>query len=105
MTALTKLDIAKHLAEHLGLSKREAKEMVEIFFSEVRDTLVSGTPVKLAGFGKFILRDKKSRPGRNPKTGELIPVTARRVVGFKPSQKLKMQVEYYCNKQELEDGN
>jgi integration host factor subunit alpha len=69
--------------------------LVETFFEEVRDALETGRNVKLSGFGNFMLRDKTQRPGRNPKTGEEIPVTARRVVTFRPGQKLKQRVEEY----------
>lgn len=93
MSALTKADIAERLFEELGLNKREAKELVEQFFEEIRQALVDGNPVKLSGFGNFELRDKRQRPGRNPKTGEEIPITARRVVTFRPGQKLKQRVE------------
>jgi integration host factor subunit alpha len=90
---LTKADLADMLFERVGLNKREAKDMVETFFDEVRDALATGRSVKLSGFGNFMLRDKPQRPGRNPKTGEAIPITARRVVTFHASQKLKMLVE------------
>lgn len=93
--ALTKADLAEKLHEDLGFNKREAKELVEAFFEEIRIALVSNEQVKLSGFGNFELRDKKQRPGRNPKTGEEIPITARRVVTFKPGQKLKTRVESY----------
>lgn len=91
--ALTKADIAEKLFEDLGLNKREAKELVEMFFEEIRTSLANNEQVKLSGFGNFDLRDKKERPGRNPKTGEEIPISARRVVTFKPGQKLKVRVE------------
>ena len=94
--ALTKADMAEKLYEELGLNKREAKELVEMFFEEVRVALESGDLVKLSGFGNFDLRDKNERPGRNPKTGEEIPITARRVVTFLPGQKLKARVEAYA---------
>jgi len=94
--ALTKADMAERLFEELGLNKREAKELVEMFFEEVRHALENGRQVKLSGFGNFDLRDKKQRPGRNPKTGEEIPITARRVVTFRPGQKLKARVEAYA---------
>ncbi len=94
--ALTKADMAERLFEELGLNKREAKEMVEMFFEEVRSSLEDNTPVKLSGFGNFDLRDKSERPGRNPKTGEEIPISARRVVTFRPGQKLKQRVEAYA---------
>lgn len=91
--AATKASFAKALLDKVGLNKREAKEMVELFFEEVKNSLEHGEQVKISGFGKFELRDKKSRQGRNPKTGEAISVCARRVVTFKSSQKLKSQVE------------
>jgi integration host factor subunit alpha len=93
MTTLTKADLAALLFEQVGLNKREAKEMVESFFDEVRDALEKGDTVKLSGFGNFQLRDKAQRPGRNPKTGEEMPISARRVVTFHASQKLKAMVE------------
>lgn len=93
MGALTKAEIAERLYEELGLSKREAKELVELFFEEVRQSLAQNESVKLSGFGNFDLRDKCQRPGRNPKTGEEIPISARRVVTFRPGQKLKVRVE------------
>ena len=96
MSALTKADMAERLYEELGLNKREAKEMVEMFFEEIRLSLEDNTQVKLSGFGNFDLRDKSERPGRNPKTGEEIPITARRVVTFRPGQKLKQRVEAYA---------
>ncbi|WP_428606043.1 integration host factor subunit alpha [Sedimenticola sp.] len=94
--ALTKADIAEKLFDELGLNKREAKEMVEMFFEKVRISLQEGAQVKLSGFGNFDLREKKERPGRNPKTGEEIPISARRVVTFRPGQKLKARVEAYA---------
>src|SRR3972149_9407327 len=94
--ALTKADLAEKLFEELGLNKREAKELVETFFEQVRNSLSSGSQVKLSGFGNFDLRDKNQRPGRNPKTGEEIPICARRVVTFRPGQKLKARVEAYA---------
>ena len=87
--ALTKADLAENLFENLGYSKRDAKETVEVFFEEVRRALENGEQVKLSGFGNFDLRDKNQRPGRNPKTGEQVEVSARRVVTFKAGQKLK----------------
>ena len=94
--ALTKADIAEKLFEDLGLNKREAKELVEMFFEEIRQSLEGNEQVKLSGFGNFDLRDKRQRPGRNPKTGEEIPISARRVVTFRPGQKLKVRVEAYA---------
>jgi integration host factor subunit alpha len=94
--ALTKADFAERLFDELGLNKREAKEMVEYFFEEIKSSLEHGEQVKISGFGKFELRDKSSRPGRNPKTGKEIPITARRVVTFRSGQKLKARVEAYA---------
>ena len=93
LPTLTKAELAELLFEQVGLNKREAKDMVETFFDEIRDSLERGEAVKLSGFGNFQLRDKPQRPGRNPKTGEEIPITARRVVTFHASQKLKEMVE------------
>ena len=90
---LTKAELAEVLFAQVGLNKREAKEMVEAFFAEIRNTLEAGDMVKLSGFGNFSVRDKASRPGRNPKTGELVPIAARRVVNFHASQKFKEVVE------------
>ena len=98
--ALTKADMAEMLFEELGLNKREAKELVELFFEEIRSALEQGNDVKLSGFGNFVLRTKNDRPGRNPKTGEEIPITARRVVTFRPGQKLKARVEAYAGSEQ-----
>ncbi|MEH6576575.1 MAG: integration host factor subunit alpha [Amphritea sp.] len=95
MGSLTKADMAERLYEDLGLNKREAKEIVEAFFEEIRSSLSENEQVKLSGFGNFDLRDKRQRPGRNPKTGEEVPISARRVVTFRPGQKLKDRVEAY----------
>ncbi len=93
LPTLTKAELAELLFEKVGLNKREAKDMVETFFDEIRNALERGEEVKLSGFGNFQLRDKPQRPGRNPKTGEEIPITARRVVTFHASQKLKEMVD------------
>lgn len=98
--ALTKADLAEILFEELGLNKREAKDFVDAFFDEVRNALSEGSQVKLSGFGNFDLREKNQRPGRNPKTGEEIPISARRVVTFRPGQKLKARVEMYAGSRE-----
>ncbi|HRG17223.1 MAG: integration host factor subunit alpha [Rhodanobacteraceae bacterium] len=94
--ALTKAELAERLFEQVGLNKREAKEFVDSFFDVMRDALARGEQVKLSGFGNFDLRQKNQRPGRNPKTGEEIPISARRVVTFRPGQKLKVRVEAYA---------
>ncbi|MDX1555266.1 MAG: integration host factor subunit alpha [Xanthomonadales bacterium] len=93
--SLTKADIADRLFEEVGLNKREAKEFVDAYFETIRSALENGENVKLSGFGNFQLREKKQRPGRNPKTGEEIPISARRVVTFRPGQKLRSRVEAY----------
>ena len=98
LPTLTKAELAELLFEQVGLNKREAKDMVETFFDEIRNALERGEAVKLSGFGNFQLRDKPQRPGRNPKTGEEIPITARRVVTFHASQKLKGMVEVAIGK-------
>jgi len=97
--ALTKADIADRLFEEIGLIKREAKELVELFYNQIRAALENAQQVKLSGFGNFELHDKNERPGRNPKTGEEIPVSARRVVTFHSGQKLRARVEAYAEKQ------
>jgi integration host factor subunit alpha len=89
---ITKADLATLLHEKLGLNKREAADVVMAFFEEISGELERGDTVKLSGFGVFCLRNKNSRPGRNPKTGEMIPVSARRVVMFHPSHILKALV-------------
>jgi integration host factor subunit alpha len=93
VSALSKAMMADALSDTVNLAKPDAKEMVEQFFEEVRVALEGGRHVKLSGFGNFVLRDKPQRPGRNPKTGEEIPVLARRVVTFKPGLKLKTKIE------------
>lgn len=90
---LTKADLAEQLFEKVGLNTREAKEMVEAFFKEIADCLERGDEVKLAGFGVFNMRNKPERPGRNPKTGEEVAISARRVVTFHASGCLKEAVD------------
>ena len=89
MGALTKAEMAERLYEELGLNKREAKELVELFFEEIRHALEDNEQVKLSGFGNFDLRDKRQRPGRNPKTGEEIKIKASKTVSFKVGAGLK----------------
>jgi integration host factor subunit alpha len=93
--SLTKADIADRLFDEVGLNKREAKEFVDAYFEAIREALERGENVKLSGFGNFQLREKNQRPGRNPKTGKEIPISARRVVTFRPGQKLRARVEAY----------
>jgi integration host factor subunit alpha len=95
MNALTKAGIAEYLFDTLGFNKHESKEFLDLFCDEIKSILINGETVKLSGFGNFNLRDKKQRPGRNPKTGEMVPVTARRVVTFHAGHKLRAKVEYY----------
>lgn len=90
---LTKADLAELLFERLGLNKRESKDMVEAFFEIIHERLVEGKDVKLSGFGNFNIRRKAPRPGRNPRTGESIPIKARNVVTFHASHKLKGVVQ------------
>jgi len=94
--ALTKADMAESLFNKLGLNKQEARELVDLCFEELEASLAVGEQVKLSGFGNFELRDKNERPGRNPKTGEKVLITARRVVTFSPGNKLKARVEAYA---------
>jgi len=89
MNAITKAELAEHLFNVVGLNKREAKDLVETFFEEIRDALEHGEPVKLSGFGNFNLRDKSERPGRNPKTGEKLKIPASTAPKFKPGKALK----------------
>lgn len=92
-TSLTKADLTELLYDQVGVNKREAKDIVDGFFNQISAVLVEGEAVRISGFGNFQLRDKAARPGRNPKTGDLIPISARRVVTFHASQKLKETVE------------
>ena len=94
--ALTKADMVESLFNELGLNKREARDVVDSYFQEMRASLAVGEQVKLSGFGNFDLRDKNERPGRNPSTGEETRITARRVVTFRPGQKLRARVEAYA---------
>ncbi len=96
MAALTRAEMSERLFEELGLNRREAREIVESFFEEISQCLAENEPVKLSGFGNFELRDKAERPGRNPKTRQNIPISPRRVVTFRPSQKLKAKVGAYA---------
>lgn len=89
---LTKADIVESIITQIGVLRPEARQLVDDLFEEIRSCLATGESVKLSGFGNFELRDKRQRPGRNPKTGEEIPITARRVVSFKAGQKLKARV-------------
>ncbi len=88
--------MAESLFNEMGLNKKEARELVDSFFEELIASLAVGEQVKLSGFGNFDLRDKNERPGRNPKTGEKVPITARRVVTFRPGQKLRARVDAYA---------
>ena len=90
---LTKAELSELLFDRLGLNKRESKDMVEAFFEIVHEALVHGSDVKLSGFGNFNIRRKAPRPGRNPRTGEAIPIKARNVVTFHASHKLKAVVQ------------
>ncbi len=94
--ALTKADMAESLFNELGLNKKEARELVDLYFHQLVACLALGEPVKLSGFGNFDLRDKNERPGRNPRTGEKVLITARRVVTFRPGQKLQARVNAYA---------
>lgn len=103
MATLTKADLAKHLDQEIGLTNREAKDIVELYFKSISEALIKGQQVKISGFGNFTLHDKRERPGRNPRTGEEVPVSARRVVTFHCGQKLKARVEKFIGK-ELKEG-
>lgn len=95
MPALTKAHLAERLFNHIGLNKRESKDVVDAFYDLVSDALAEGVDVKISGFGNFQIRTKAPRPGRNPRTGEAIPIQARRVVTFHASHKLKDQIQLY----------
>ena len=101
---LTKAELAGTLLQQVGLNKRESNDMVEAFFEEISLTLEGGEAAKLSGFGHFEVLEKSPRPGRNPKTGEEVPITARRVVSFYPSRKLKDSVEPEPNAKLAEDS-
>ncbi len=94
--ALTKADMAESLLNELGLNKWESRKLVDSYFEELIASLAVGEQIRLSGFGNFDLRDKNERPGRNPKTGENVQITARRVVTFRPGQKLKARVAAYA---------
>ncbi len=98
--ALAKADMAKSLFNELGLNKREARELVDLFFQELEASLADGEQIRLSGYGNFDLRDKNERPGRNPKTGEEVSIPARRVVTFRAGQKLRARVEAYAGTRE-----
>jgi len=92
-TTITKIELSEAIFDHVGLNKREAKEMIDAFFENIAQHLERGVDVKISGFGNFQLRNKTARPGRNPKTGQEIPISARRVVTFHASQKLKDTID------------
>ena len=91
--SLTKAQLADLLYEQIGLNKRESKDMIDEFFDLICAQLIAGNDVKISGFGNFQIRTKAPRPGRNPRTGEAIPIEARRVVTFHPSHKLKEMIQ------------
>ena len=103
--AVTKVSLVNHLFNVVGINKREAKEIVELFFEEISLALERGEMVKLSGFGIFTWRDKDERPGRNPKTGEEIPISARRVVTYRAGEKLKSRVETYATTEDNTESN
>lgn len=100
MSAITRQEIAKHLVEKIGFNNRVANEFVDAFFDSISDVLGSGKNIALTGFGNFVLRDKNGRPGRNPRTGEYIYITPRRVVVFKPAQKIKDRVAFHGEREQ-----
>lgn len=102
--ALTKAQLAELLFEQIGLNKRESKDMVEAFFDLIGNSLIEGTDVKISGFGNFQIRVKAPRPGRNPRTGEAIPIGERRVATFHASAKLKDQIQNGVEDELLADG-
>lgn len=90
--SLTKADIVERVYKEAGFSKKEAADLVDLVFKVIKDTLSKGEKVKISGFGNFSIRDKATRVGRNPQTGEAMDISARRVLTFKPSQVLKEDV-------------
>ena len=92
---ITKDSLVEMVHNEIGLNKREAKELIESFFEQIKKSLEEGNDIKLSGFGNFNLRDKAPRPGRNPKTGEEVTISSRRVVTFKSGLKLKSKLEGY----------
>ncbi len=95
---VTRADLAEALYREIGLSRTESAALVEAVIDQVIEALIRGEVVKLAGFGTFSLRDKKERIGRNPKTGEEVPITSRRVLTFKPSQMMRDRVDAALSK-------
>ncbi len=95
---LTRADLAEAVYQEVGLSRQESADLVQSVLGMVSDTLASGESVKLSSFGSFLLRDKRGRVGRNPKTGVEVPIEARRVLVFKPSQVLKERVDSSLSK-------
>ncbi|MBN20641.1 MAG: integration host factor subunit alpha [Bdellovibrionaceae bacterium] len=89
---MTKADLVENIYEKIGFSKKEASDLVEMIFSTLKTTLSQGQKIKISGFGNFVVREKRSRVGRNPQTGESIEISARRVLTFKPSQVLRAEV-------------
>ena len=98
---VTKSELSEALFDQVGLNKREAKDMIDAFFDRIGQSLETGVEVKISGFGNFQLRNKSARPGRNPKTGQMIPIAARRVVTFHASQKLKDVVESHARENSI----
>ena len=98
---VTKNELSEALFDQVGLNKREAKDMIDAFFDRIGQSLETGVEVKISGFGNFQLRNKSARPGRNPKTGQMIPIAARRVVTFHASQKLKDVVESHARENSI----
>ncbi|NWF55150.1 MAG: integration host factor subunit alpha [Syntrophaceae bacterium] len=86
---MTKADLVETIYEKIGFSRKESAEIVDLVFDLMKETLESGEKIKISGFGNFMVRQKRSRKGRNPQTGKEIQITARRVLSFKPSQVLR----------------
>ncbi len=102
--AVTKADIVEKLYTSAGLSKKDAAELVEMIFDQLKSTLAQGQKIKISGFGNFVIREKKSRMGRNPQTGQSIEISARRVLTFKPSQVLRAEVNAALEGKAIEPG-
>jgi integration host factor subunit alpha len=106
-STVTKADVVEKVYETIGFSKKEASELVELVFVELKNTLQKGEKVKISGFGNFVVRGKSERIGRNPQTGEQIKISARRVLTFRPSQVLKAMLngEEYAHLKDDEDDD
>ena len=89
MKSMTKADLIESVYQKIGFSKKESADIIELIFGTMKETLAQGQKIKISGFGNFVVREKRSRMGRNPQTGAAMEISARRVLTFRPSQVLK----------------